>query len=90
MYYAKTGEPTLLQQAASHCSHHVRTFAFDAGGTLMVAASIKSMLVRDGSYVTTVPAALVVFRAGAGGRLDLVRKYDVDTVGGKTHYSGWG
>ena len=83
---AKTGEPTLLQHADSHCSHHVRTFAFDPGGTLMVAATIKSMAVREGDTVKTVPAALSVFRVGTDGRLDFVRKYDVDTAGGKTHY----
>jgi 6-phosphogluconolactonase len=33
-----------------------------------------------------VPAALSVFRAGPDGKLEFVRKYDVDTTGGKTHY----
>jgi 6-phosphogluconolactonase (cycloisomerase 2 family) len=37
-----TGEPTLLQHADTH-SYHMRTFATDPGGRLMVAASIKPM-----------------------------------------------
>lgn len=80
-----TGEPTLIQHADPHAYHHVRTFAFDASARLMVAASIKPMDVREGNAVRTVPAALSVFRVGADGKLDFVRKYDVDAIG-KTHY----
>ena len=43
------------------------------------------MQVRDGSRVTNVPAALSVFRVGADGKLDFVRKYDVET-GGKAQW----
>jgi 6-phosphogluconolactonase (cycloisomerase 2 family) len=79
-----TGEPRLIQHADTH-SFHVRTFAFDPGGRLMVAASIKPMHVRDGDVVKTVPARLSVFRCNADGRLDFVRAYDVDAAG-RTHY----
>ena len=51
----------------------------------LVAASIKPLAVREGANVTTVPAALSVFRIGSNGKLEFVRKYDVDT-GGKIHY----
>ncbi len=81
---ADTGEPTLIQHADTH-SFHVRTFAFDPSGRLMVAASIKPLAVREGPDVTTVPAALSVFHVGADGKLDFVRKYDVDAAG-RTHY----
>jgi 6-phosphogluconolactonase (cycloisomerase 2 family) len=81
---AATGEPTLIQHADTH-SFHVRTFAFDPSGQLMVAASIKPLSVREGSDVRTVPAALSVFRVGADGRLAFVRKYDVET-GDRTQY----
>ena len=64
---------------------HVRTFAFDPQGRLMVAASIKSMAVREGNEVKIVPARLSVFRVGADGKLDFVRAYDVEATG-KTHY----
>jgi len=79
-----TGEPTLIQHADTH-SIHVRTFAIDPSGRLLVAASIKPLAVREGAKVTTVPAALSVFRIGSDGKLEFVRKYDVDT-GGKIHY----
>ena len=79
-----TGEPTPIQYADTH-SYHVRTFAFDPSGRLMVAASIKPMNVREGNEVKTIPARLSVFRVGSDGKLDFVRAYDVDAAG-KTHY----
>jgi 6-phosphogluconolactonase (cycloisomerase 2 family) len=79
-----TGKPTLVQHADTRC-YHVRTFAFDPSGRLMVAASIKPMKVRNGSSVQTVPAAMTVFRVGADGKLEYVRSYDVE-AGGKTQY----
>jgi len=83
---AATGEPTLLQHADSRCFHHVRTFALDPGGTMMVAASIKPMAVREGDKVVVKPAAMSVFRVGGDGRLDFVRQYDVETGPGQTQY----
>src|SRR5690606_14752533 len=80
-----TGEPRLIQHADTH-SYHVRTFAFDPSGRLMVTASIKPMAVRDGATIKTVPASLSVFRVGSDGKLEHVRIYDVDTGAGKTHY----
>lgn len=80
----ETGEPTLIQHADTH-SFHVRTFAFDPTGRLMVAASIKPLAICEGSAVTIVPAALSVFRVSADGTLSFVRKYDVET-NGRTHY----
>jgi 6-phosphogluconolactonase (cycloisomerase 2 family) len=79
-----SGEPTPIQHADTR-SYHVRTFAFDPSGRLMVAASIKPIKVRDGDGVRTVPASLSVFRVGADGRLTHARTYDVDATG-KTHY----
>jgi 6-phosphogluconolactonase (cycloisomerase 2 family) len=83
---AQTGEPTLLQHADTGCRHHVRTFALDPGGRMLVAASIKPMAVQEGERVVTVPAALAVFRVAGDGRLEFVRKYDVDTGSGRTQY----
>jgi 6-phosphogluconolactonase (cycloisomerase 2 family) len=79
-----TGEPTLLQHADTH-SYHVRTFAIDPSGRLLVTASITPLAVRRGDDVEIVPAALSVFRIGEDGRLTFVRKYDVPTEG-KVHY----
>lgn len=80
----ETCEPTLLQHADTH-SYHVRTFALDPSGRLLVTASITPLAVRHGDEVEVVPAALSVFRVGDDGRLTFVRKYDVPTHG-KVHY----
>ena len=79
-----TGEPTLIQNAEGHAIE-MRTFAIDPSGRMLVAASIKPLLVRDGGGLKTLPAGLSVFRIGADGRLDFVRKYDIDT-GSKTQF----
>ena len=81
---SETGEPTLIQHADTHALH-VRTFAFDPTGRLLVAASIKPMRVRDGESVRNVPAGMSVFRVRDDGTLDYVRTYDVDAEG-RTHY----
>lgn len=82
-----TGEPVLVQHADTH-GYHVRTFAFDPSGRVMVAASIKAIAIREGSGIRTVPAALSVFRVGDDGKLDFVRRYDVETNGGTQYWMG--
>ena len=52
---------------------------------MLVAAHIMAMPVREGAAVRTVPASLAVFRIDGGGKLDFVRKYDVD-VGDRTMF----
>lgn len=79
-----SGEPTLIQHADTR-GIHVRTFALDPAGRLLVAASIMPLPVRDGTRVAAVPAGLSVFRVGADGKLEFARKYDVET-GGKTQF----
>ena len=76
-----------IQYAATH-SFHVRTFAFDPSGASWSVRACKSMNVREGADVKVVSRRVSVFRVGADGKLDFVRKYDVDAAG-KTHY-GWG
>jgi 6-phosphogluconolactonase (cycloisomerase 2 family) len=73
-----TGKPTLIQNCEAHAIH-LRTFSIDSGGRLLVAASILPMAVRDGNTITTLAAGLSVYRIGSDGRLDFVRKYDVET-----------
>ena len=80
----QTGEPTLIQNADTR-SYHVRTFAIDPSGRLMVAASIAPIAVREGDKVVDVPAALSMLRIGEDGRLSFVRRYDVGP-GNKIHY----
>ncbi len=81
---AETGEPELIQHADTH-SIHVRTFALDPSGRLLVAASLKSPAVRQGATIAEMPVALSVFRIGSDGRLAFVRKYDID-AGSKLHW----
>ncbi len=45
---------------------------------MLVAAHIMGLPVKEGSAVREVPACLSLFRIGGDGRLDFVRKYDVD------------
>jgi 6-phosphogluconolactonase (cycloisomerase 2 family) len=74
------GEPTLIQSADSR-GYHVRTFAFDPSGRLMVTATIAPITVREGAGLVRVPAGLSLFRVGDDGRLAFVRTYDVETDG---------
>ena len=70
-----SGEPKLIQNIEAR-TIHLRTFAIDPSGRLLIAASILPMAMRDGG---TTPAALVLYRIGADGRLEFARKIDVDT-----------
>jgi len=82
-----SGEPELIQHADPQ-SFHVRTFAIEPGGRMLVAASIMPMQVRDGGGARLVPAALTVFRIGDDGRLAYMRKYDVATNGKHQFWMG--
>ena len=84
MINQETGEPTLIDHAETH-GIHCRTFHIDPSGRLLVAAHIRPLLVREGGHVRHVPACLSVFRIGNDGKLDFVRKYDVD-VGNNTMF----
>ena len=70
-----SGEPTLIQNIEAR-TIHLRTFAIDPSGRMLIAASILPMAMRDGS---TMSAALVVYRIGDDGKLTFARQYDVDT-----------
>jgi 6-phosphogluconolactonase (cycloisomerase 2 family) len=83
---AATGEPVPIQHIDTH-GIHCRTFHIDPSGRMLVAAHIMALPVREAGAIRTVPASLAVFRIGDDGKLDYVRKYDVD-VGGK-RCSGW-
>jgi 6-phosphogluconolactonase (cycloisomerase 2 family) len=79
----KTGEPSLIQSADTR-GMEPRTFALDASGQILIAANQNAALVRDGQRLRTEPASLAVFRVRAGGKLDFVRKYDVETDRGRS------
>jgi 6-phosphogluconolactonase len=74
----KTGEPVLIQTAATD-SFHPRTFSIHPDGRMLVSAAIEPLDVRDGNAVRTVSAALSVFQIASEGRLRNVRKYDIET-----------
>lgn len=79
-----TGEPIPIQHVDTR-GIHCRTFHIDPSGRMLVAAHIMALPVREGTAIRTVPASLAVFRIDEGGKLDFVRKYDVD-VGDRTMF----
>ena len=52
-------------------------------GRMLVAEHNLPVKVRDGDQIRTVPAGLSVLRIGDDGKLEFVRKYDID-VGDRT------
>jgi 6-phosphogluconolactonase len=72
-----TGELDPIQHVDTR-GIHCRTFHIDPSGQVLVAAHITGLPVQDGAAIREVPACLSVFRIGADGKLDFVRKYDVD------------
>ena len=72
-----TGEPNPIQHVDTR-GIHCRTFHIDPSGRLLIAAHIMGLPVREGGDTRIIPACLSVFRIGTDGRLDFVRKYDVD------------
>jgi len=79
-----TGEPTLIQNAEGH-GIQLRTFAIDPSASILVAASIQPLPVREGGTIKMLSAGLTVFHVGSDGKLTFARKYDVD-VGSKTQF----
>jgi 6-phosphogluconolactonase len=80
-----TGEPTLIQNADGH-ANYLRTFGIDSTGRILVTASVWPMPVREGANITMVPAAISMFRIGGDGKLEFVRKYDVDATAQKQQF----
>ena len=73
-----SGEPSLVQTVDSHGAHP-RTFSFDQSARMLVAGNLVPVALREADKVTVLPADLSVFRIGSDGKLEFVRKYDVDT-----------
>jgi 6-phosphogluconolactonase len=84
---AKTGEPNLIQTTQGH-GIHLRTFGIDPSGRLLVAASIRPLVVRDGDTIRTLTAGIMVYRIAGDGTLAFVRKYNVDAARGQQFWSG--
>jgi 6-phosphogluconolactonase len=77
-----TGEPNSIQHVDTR-GIHCRTFHIDPSGKMLVCAHIQGITVKDGAQLREVPCCLSVFRIGDDGKLDFVRKYDID-VGDRT------
>ncbi|MFZ2007783.1 MAG: beta-propeller fold lactonase family protein [Stellaceae bacterium] len=77
-----TGEPSIIQHIDTR-GIHCRTFHIDPSGKLLVAAHIQGIALRNGSEA---PCCLSLFRIGDDGKLDFVRKYDVDVSGGRMQW----
>jgi 6-phosphogluconolactonase len=73
----QTGEPTAIQHADIRAAHP-RTFSLDSTGRMLVAGSLAPTAVRRDGKVVVIPAGMTVFKAGPDGKLDFVRKYDLD------------
>jgi 6-phosphogluconolactonase (cycloisomerase 2 family) len=82
---AQSGEPRLVQHADT-AAFHVRTFACDPGGDVLVTASIKALARQQGDAVRVEPASLNVFRVDASGRLALATSVPVETPGSQLQY----
>jgi 6-phosphogluconolactonase (cycloisomerase 2 family) len=80
-----TGEPTLIQTADGH-ANYLRTFGIDASGRILVTASVWPMPMREGTDITTLPAAIGVFRIGGDGKLAFARNYDIDATANKQQF----
>jgi 6-phosphogluconolactonase (cycloisomerase 2 family) len=74
-----TGEPTLIQNAETH-GIVPRTFALDASARLLVAANQNRQEVRDGENVAMLLPSLALFRVLPNGKLDYVRKYEIESA----------
>lgn len=83
----KSGAPTLIQNADIH-GIAPRTFALDASGRLLAAANLMPMMVETPQGVSRVAAGLSVFRVGDDGRLEFVRKVEIDTGRGQLFWMG--
>lgn len=82
-----TGEPTLIQRIDTR-GMHPRTFSIDPSGRMLIAGNKSPLLVKHANTVRTVPASLDVFRIGADGKLDYLRKYDVDVGNASMFWTG--
>ena len=82
-----TGEPTLIQNVDTR-GIHVRTFALDPSGRILVAGNMMQLSVRDKDGVKTVPASLAGFRVRSDGKLEFARKYDLNVGSGTVFWMG--
>jgi len=73
----QTGEPTAFQHADIRAAHP-RTFGLDSSGRMMAVGALAPTAIRRDGKIVVVPAGITVFKVSADGKLDFVRKYDLD------------
>ena len=65
-----------------------RTFALDPSARILVAANQTAIFTGSSTRATMIPTSLAVFRVRNDGKLDFVRKYEVDTSEGTLFWMG--
>jgi 6-phosphogluconolactonase len=78
-----TGEPSLIQSIDTR-GFSARTFALDPSGRILIAGNQVPFLRRQGSNVVNVPASMSVYRVRDDGKLEFVRKYDVEATNSRS------
>jgi 6-phosphogluconolactonase len=73
----QTGEPTAFQHADIRAAHP-RTFGLDSSGRMMAVGALAPTAIRRDGKVVVIPAGITVFKVSADGKLDFIRKYDLD------------
>jgi len=84
---SQTGEPTRIQNADTHGAEP-RTFALDPSARILVAGNQTAVYAGSGANAKVTPASLALFRIRGDGKLEYVRKYDVDTKEGSVFWMG--
>lgn len=79
----QTGEPSLIQSIDTR-GFQPRTFSLDSAGRFLVVANQSAQSVRGQTGVTVVPASLALFRVGDDGKLEFLRKYNVETTASRS------
>lgn len=78
-----TAEPTLIQNIDTR-GLVPRAFDLDPTGRILIVANQLPSMAVGGTNVSTMPPNLAVFRVRGDGKLDFVRKYDVQTDGSES------
>jgi 6-phosphogluconolactonase len=74
----RTGQPSLIQNVDTQGFGPVE-FAFDPSGQFLVIANMMRMWVSDQGSPRSVSPSLAIFRVHDDGKLEFVRKYDVES-----------